>query len=244
MQGSFIAPGPATSIPADTKDDKSLAPTSTSLKELFNERILKVNLGCSIMIWLLGSFNFYLITFYLKSFPGNIYINSMCFAGADLIAYMSSGFVLKFLTISKGLFFSYSLSLVGGLTYLLNYQTESTWLIPVLVCFSRIGGSMSFNIGYVSVARLFPTNFVTTVFGIVNFVSHGITVGAPMVAELGEPIPFVVFCCNAAFAIVFGLQLVELDRAKKVKIEREKKYRDKKMKNFITKEKNLIKNTV
>jgi len=50
---------------------------------------------------------------------------------------------------------------------------------------------MSFNIGYVSVARLFPTNYVATVFGIVNFFSHSITVGAPMVAELADPIPFV-----------------------------------------------------
>lgn len=42
---------------------------------------------------------------------------------------------------------------------------------------------MSYNIGYISVARLFPTEFVATVFGIVNFVSHLITVGAPIVAE-------------------------------------------------------------
>ena len=146
-----------------------------------------------------------MITFYLKNFPGNVYVNSMCFAAADFIAYMSSGMVLKFLTISRGLFLSYTISVIAALIYIFNYQTSSKYLIPVLVCFSRMGGSMSFNIGYVSVARLFPTQFVTTVFGIVNFTSHAITVGAPVVAEIHEPIPLIVFCCNAGVAILFAL---------------------------------------
>ena len=60
---------------------------------------------------------------------------------------------------------------------------------------------MSYNIGYISVSRLFPTKFVATVFGIVNMVSHSITVGAPLVAEMSEPIPFIVFCANAFVAM-------------------------------------------
>jgi len=74
----------------------------------------------------------------------------------------------------------------------------------MLVIFARMGGSMSFNIGYVSVSRLFPTKYVTSVFGIVNFFAHLITVGSPIVAEMPEPIPFVVFCINAGLAIIFG----------------------------------------
>ena len=76
------------------------------------------------MVWVNASFNFFLITFYLKYFPGNIFINSICFASADLIAYLSSGVVLKFFFIRQGLFFSYSLSLIAGIVYLLNYDTE------------------------------------------------------------------------------------------------------------------------
>lgn len=60
---------------------------------------------------------------------------------------------------------------------------------------------MSFNIGYVSVARLFPVKFVTQAFGIVNFVSHILTIGAPIVSELPNPIPLVVFSANSFTAI-------------------------------------------
>ena len=142
-----------------------------------------------------------MITFYLKKFPGSIYVNSFCFGGADLVAFLSSGMILKYFTIAQGLGFSYSLSLVAGVLYLAFYSVKEPWVIPTLVVFSRIGGSMSFNIGYVSVARLFPTKFVSTVFGIVNFVSHSFTVGAPLVAELPEPFPFCVFSANAGVAI-------------------------------------------
>lgn len=78
--------------------------------------------------------------------------------------------------------------------------------------FSRIGASMSFNIGYVSITKLFPTQYVTTAMGAVNLVSHLITIGAPMVAELGEPIPMIVYSINAASGMIFGWQLLELDK--------------------------------
>ena len=94
---------------------------------------------------------------------------------------------------------------------------------------------MSFNIGYISVARLFPTKYTATVFGIVNLVSHIITIGAPMVAELPEPVPFIVFCSNAFVAIFACLQLVELDRAKKIAKKLKERQQNERLKNFISK---------
>jgi hypothetical protein len=234
LQGSFVGPGPVTTLMDDQTSvnlGKSARPT---LKDLLADKQLKTNLICSCMVWLHGSFNFYLITFYLKSFPGNIFVNSMCFATADLLAYLSTGIVLKYLMIRQGLAFSYSLSLLSGTIYLLNRNTTISWLIPAMIAFSRVGASMSYNIGYVSVSRLFPTQFITTAFGYINLVSHLVTTGAPMVAELKEPVPMIVYCCNAASAIFFAWQLLEADIAEKMKKEKEKTERDYKLKNFIS----------
>lgn len=82
-----------------SKKDNNVDSKAT-IGELLKHRQLKINLICSCLIWLMSSFNFYLITFYLKSFPGSIYVNSICFAGADMIAFMSSGIILKKLSIS------------------------------------------------------------------------------------------------------------------------------------------------
>ena len=89
---------------------------------------------------------------------------------------------------------------------------------------------MSFNIGYVSVSRLFPTKFVATVFGIVNFISHTFTIGAPLCAEIPDPVPFLIFSGNAGVAIFACLKLVELDREKKKQLQEAKRLR-KKLKN-------------
>ena len=98
------------------------------------------------------------------------------------------------------------------------YRTDLPWVIPVLLCV-RVGGAMSFNIGYVSVARLFPTRFVATVFGLVNLVANFFTIAAPMVAEMSEPIPFVWFVFNTVFGLFFCNQLVELGRQKQNEIQ-------------------------
>jgi len=113
-------------------------------------------------------------------------------------------------SVSYGLTLSYSSSLVAGVAYLTFYQTQTPMVIPIIVTLSRIGGSMSFNIGYLSVARLFPTEFVARVFGVVNLIAHLITVGAPMVAEIADPTPFRVFSANALVAIIVCRYLVEL----------------------------------
>ena len=182
------------------------------IKELCSTKQLKVNLIGSCFIWLLSSFNFYLTVFYLKRFPGSVYFNSLTYAFSDIIAFTMSGLILKFYTVKRGLRISYSLSFIGGISYLCFFSSQILWLIPILVCLCRIGASMSFNIGYISVSRLFPTKYITTVFSIVNFCSNMITMGAPMVAETPEPIPFIVFCINAFVALFIGSMLKEIEK--------------------------------
>ena len=94
--------------------------------------------------------------------------------------------------------------------YLFFYKTEIYLLIPAIISFNRIGIQMSFNIGYISMAKLFPTHLVSSAMGIVNFMAHVFTVGAPLVAETSEPIPFVVYSLLAFVALFVSQRLVEV----------------------------------
>ena len=199
MQASFVGPMAASCAANDPTISKQKDP---SVHDIIADPVLKKNLWASCFVWLLSGFNFYLITFYLKNIPGSVYLNSVLFALADMCAFLSSGIILKFFKIHQGLTLSYTMSFIGGCCYLIFYNTDLPWVIPVLLCV-RVGGAMSFNIGYVSVARLFPTRFVATVFGLVNLVANFFTIAAPMVAEMGEPIPFVWFTCNCIFGLYF-----------------------------------------
>ncbi len=157
-------------------------------------------------------FNFYLITFYLKYFPGSIFKNSIWFALSDFLSYFFSGNVLKYTNTNRTLLISYAVSAAGALSYLLFYWNVS--LVPLFIILSRLGNGMAYNTQYASNNRLFPTQFLASTFGIVNLVSHLYAIAAPMIAEMGDPYPFLAFFANAVMGIVCSFLLVELNNNK------------------------------
>jgi len=66
----------------------------------------------------MSSFNFFMLTFFLKYFPGNIFENSLCYAVSDLIAFTLSGVVIKYTRVIIGFRLAFIISLVGGALYL------------------------------------------------------------------------------------------------------------------------------
>ena len=72
----------------------------------------------------------------------------------------------------------------------------------------RFGTVATFNIAYISNARLFPTLFGATSMGICNMTARVATIGAPLVAEVRGVFPlWVVFVlCSAAAASTLFLR--------------------------------------
>ena len=111
----------------------------------------------SIILWAMSSFNFFMLTFFMKYFPGNIFENSLCFAVSDIIAFTMSGVIIKYTKVNNGFRLAFMISSFGGVLYI--FFGSVTAFIPVFVCFCRVGVTMAFNLGYISVPRLFPTKF-------------------------------------------------------------------------------------
>jgi len=160
----------------------------------------------------MSSFNFYMLTFFLKYFPGNIFENSLCFAISDLIAFTLSGVVIKYTRVNNGFRLAFLISSIGGTLYLLFYT--QTAFIPIFVCLSRIGVTMAFNLGYISVPRLFPIKFQSTVYAVVNLFAHLIACSGPIVAEMPHPIPFIAFISAVGVSVIAVQALDELDSEK------------------------------
>lgn len=118
---------------------------------------IRQNLIGSVILWAMSSFNFYMLTFFLKYFPGNIFENSLCFALSDVVAFTLSGLVIKYTRVNNGFRLAFLISSVGGVLYLF-FSKEAAY-IPIFVCLSRVGVTMAFNLGYISVPRLFPIKF-------------------------------------------------------------------------------------
>ncbi len=159
-------------------------------------------------VWTAIVFNFFLLSFYFKYFPGSIFINTTLIAVADMVSYLVSGLLLKCLNTNKALILAQTISATGAILYFFLY--ENAVAIPFVIIMSRIGNSMSFNTMYVTNNRLFPVYFLASSFGLLNFISHLVGVGAPMVAEVADPLPFAVFLANAVIALIASLFLKEL----------------------------------
>ena len=145
----------------------------------------------SVILWAMSSFNFFMLTFFMKYFPGNIFENSLCFAVSDIVAFTCSGLVIKYFKVTTGFKLAFIVSSIGGFLYIMFSSIAA--LIPVFVCLSRMGVTMAFNMGYISVPRLFPIKFQSTVYAVVNLFAHLIACFGPIIAEMPNPVPFVAY---------------------------------------------------
>ena len=161
------------------------------------------------MLYSEASFNFFLLTFYLKYFPGNLFENSVYFACSDLMAYLLAGLFFNFASIKTGIRFGATLACAGGLMYL--FMSKNISMIPYMLSLARVGQSMVFNITVISINRIFPTAYVATAYGVVNFCSHLWACLAPFVAEIPYPFPFIAFVAMIGIAIFTSFVIKEVD---------------------------------
>jgi len=73
------------------------------------------NLVLMATFWTISSFNYYIITFYLKYIPGNIYINTSLSCTAEVCAQISSGFVMNKFGVKLSFIIAFILAATGGL---------------------------------------------------------------------------------------------------------------------------------
>ena len=149
------------------------------------------NLILMCIFWTASSFNYYLIVFFLKYIPGNIYGNTAISNGSELTAYIVSGYIMNLLGIKASYLIGFSVAAAGGL--LLTFFFNMTSVIPVFVLLAKFGVAVSFNICYLAMPQLFPVALTGTAFGICNLFARFSTVLSAPVAELTEPLPTLVF---------------------------------------------------
>jgi hypothetical protein len=206
-------------------DHKGIPKTKEpSVKDLLKIKVLRRNLIGSTILWSMSAFNFYLLTFFLKYFPGNIFENSFFFGIADFFAYAGSGLLLKRTNIVTALYIAFLIDFTGGVLYILFHNNLN--LVPLIICICRGGVTMTYNIGYVSPKELFPTLFIATVYGQVNVFAHIIACLAPMIAETKYPYPFCAYLAAVGVSCFAAAMLTEIDDSEKEKdfleIEKEK----------------------
>ena len=105
--------------------------------------------------------------------------------------------------------------MAAGLSILFFVDDKNPGLIlPFFVGCCRFGVSGAFVGVWVNQAKMFPTLFVATSFGISNIFARFFVIASPMIAEVTYPIPILAFTGFAVLAGASTLFLVEIESDK------------------------------
>ena len=97
-------------------------------------------------------------------------------------------------------------STIGGivvLTFALDHQ--NSWTFPVLVMLTKFGVSGVFAVLYVSHAELWPVLFSATALGLCNTIAKVFAATSPLLAEMREPYPMIIFTTFTALTCLVSL---------------------------------------
>jgi Na+/melibiose symporter-like transporter len=135
--------------------------------------------------WGSVSFSFFMLSFFIKYMPGDVYLNSIV-SGFSAVSYLLAGPMKKRFDAKWILFISFTLALMSSLT--LFFLTQNGWTNPdhfsMIILLTRCGINLAFCMVFVIHTELFPTSFLATSYGICNFFCRTLTLLAPIVAEI------------------------------------------------------------
>ena len=162
--------------------------------------MLRINLVLSLLVWFLCSFNNYILNFYVKYMPGNVFLNTIIIGSAELFAKAISGLIFRFAGLKRGMVGLAAYTIVVGVIFLFLRSSEA--VIPVLVLLARLATGSLYNGIFYSAVILFPTHLTATANGISNASGRLGAVLSPLAAELPGALPLSLFIGIAFSSLV------------------------------------------
>ena len=156
-------------------------------------------------IWMLTSTIYYLIDFQLRFFGGDVYSNTMAVALVGIPASLFSGYLVQKAGVKISLIVFSTITVVGSILLITLFNYKS--LMPYMIFISKGGIAAMFSVTYIANSQLFPAIFAGTAFGIGNFSGKMMSLFAPMLAELEEPIPLYIVSVLAVLLFMVSLFL-------------------------------------
>ena len=195
------------SIEKDGKEAKVEQKIDGSLKKLIENKRHRQNLLVFIGLWVVGTFNTYLIFFQIKYLKGDFFVNTLVSAASDIVAYTIAGLLIERLGIKVSYICSFLICLVGAIMYL-ALRNEHPHFIPVFLLISNFGNSWSLNVDWNSNALLFPVIFASSTNGICNLFARLSNILAPQFAELEQPLPILIFAGMSSIGVILSIFLL------------------------------------
>lgn len=90
------------------------AEDTTSVRYFMSIPDIRLNIILMSFCWLTSSFNYYMVGFLLKYFPGSIYVNGSISSLSECVACCMGGYIYSKLGVKKAFILSFGIAAVGG----------------------------------------------------------------------------------------------------------------------------------
>jgi Na+/melibiose symporter-like transporter len=126
-----------------------------TMVDVFRDKNYMLNLIIISLSWMASTVCFYIIGFYIKYIPGNVFSNIIVTSIADALSSIGAGVAGEYLGAKKTLFMSFSLAALAGMG--LIFAGDNSILIMVFVLITRYGINSAFTLNYIITADYFPS---------------------------------------------------------------------------------------
>ena len=121
---------------------------------LMNKQFL-INFISVTFAWITSVYAYYLISFYVKYIPGDMYTNVIVASLSEVVSCLISGVISSYLGSKRTLGLSFVMGSVFSIGFII-VPSDSTKVIMVLVLLTKFGISSAFNMCYLVTAEFFP----------------------------------------------------------------------------------------
>lgn len=172
-----------------------------------------MNLIIIVVAWCASTVCFYIIGFYIKYIPGDVFSNIIITSIADALSSIGAGVISTHFGAKNTLFFSFTLAALSGIALLLaesgKLWGEGPLQIMVFVLVTRYGINSAFTLCYIITADYFASIISSQVFGICNVFARFSTILAPLIAEINKPVPMIVYILICFISMLSSLFLTK-----------------------------------
>ncbi|CDW77336.1 organic cation [Stylonychia lemnae] len=185
------------------------------IKQILSDRDALVNLMLMVVCWASTTFTYFLVIFYVKYLPGDIYYNQIV-SSFSVFAYLVAPFMARKYDNKMIMLIGYIISFIF-LVIMIIFQFVEIDAVAYSFIFLlfKCGVTLTFLSLFIIHTDLFHIQFLATSYGICNIVSRIITLGAPIVAELDSklaPMLFMIILNLAAIAATAFLRLKKREK--------------------------------
>ena len=161
-----------------------------------------MNIVCIGVIWISGTFNYYLISRNLEAQKIDLFYSTIISSSSDIVGFIMGYYLFVQMGIHKSLFRGFIIA-VFGVAFMLSFQYvyQGSELVTILffsvIC--KVGCAIALMLGFFVVVVVFKPRIHGTAFGICFAVAYVMTLFAPVITNSNPAwVPL-------AFLALFGL---------------------------------------